>query len=611
MPQFSLESSPRPAPPIRRAGAARLRIGRPLRLGAALLLAAAAAALAPPPALAKAPGASPVPVERPAFRPISSVRESARFVRPPAPVAASPAAEALVLDAEAEAARLLAEAEARAEALIAGAGITGHTGFALIDIATGAVLQVRHGDQAFPPASTVKALTALYALETFGPDHRFVTELRAARLRDGVAAGPVALVGGGDPSFDTDDLAALADAARAAGLRRAAGPFLADGAALAQMDRIDAEQSEDAAYNPAVGGLNLNYNRVALSWTRSGDGHALSMLAAADRTEAEVNAVAAAIGATGGGALEATGLQGGAETWIVSPDALGREGRRWLPVRRPAIYAADAFRALADARGIALPAPTEGPAPAGAALVARHESRPLDWILRGMLRYSTNLTAEALGLAASGARGARPGGLAPSAAAMSRWLMRRAALEDLEGLALQNHSGLSAQSRITPLQMARALRAAAVMGDDGMLTAAARAAGVTAAPPAPVPGAADGAARTPGVAAGAAAAGADPAGLPRGALHDLLRPVPLGSGADAPPPGVEARAKTGTLLFVRGLAGYLDAASGRRFAFAIFSEDLARRAAAEDLDRARGSTTWRKRAQALERRLLNAWARRL
>ncbi|MEO1687340.1 MAG: D-alanyl-D-alanine carboxypeptidase, partial [Pseudomonadota bacterium] len=76
------------------------------------------------------------------------------------------------------------------------------------------------------------------------------------------------------------------------------------------------------------------------------------------------------------------------------------------------------------------------------------------------------------------------------------------------------------------------------------------------------------------------------------------------------PPGVEGAAKTGTLNFVRGLAGYITSASGRRLVFCIFSEDLARRAAMRD-GRATGSSrAWGGRARGMERKLVRSWAAR-
>ena len=99
-------------------------------------------------------------------------------------------------------------------------------------------------------------------------------------------------------------------------------------------------------------------------------------------------------------------------------------GSDWLPVRAPAPYAGEVFAGLAAQAGLALP-PAEVVARADGAALAISDSPALDRMLRDMLRYSTNLTAEAVGLRASQARGAAPDGVAASAAAMGGWARQR------------------------------------------------------------------------------------------------------------------------------------------------------------------------------------------
>ena len=67
-------------------------------------------------------------------------------------------------------------------------------------------------------------------------------------------------------------------------------------------------------------------------------------------------------------------------------------------------------------------------------------------------------------------------------------------------------------------------------------------------------------------------------------------------------------AKTGTLFFACGLAGYMT--GGRRLAFAIFAADPGLRAAIRPEERARprGATAWARRARAQEQALLRRWA---
>ena len=82
----------------------------------------------------------------------------------------------------------------------------------------------------------------------------------------------------------------------------------------------------------------------------------------------------------------------------------------------------------------------------------------------------------------------------------------------------------------------------------------------------------------------------------------------------APDSPYALRAKTGTLNFVSGLAGFLDTGgdggSGRTLVFAMFSADMARRRLIRRADRERppGARGWNRRAHRMQWSLLNRWA---
>ncbi|MDJ0823344.1 MAG: D-alanyl-D-alanine carboxypeptidase, partial [Paracoccaceae bacterium] len=150
-----------------------------------------------------------------------------------------------------------------AEALIARAKLNGAVGFTVSDVSSGQMLEEYNGSMGLPPASVAKAMTAAYALHALGPGHHFVTEIVATRgVQNGVVAGDLVLKGGGDPTLDTNALAGLAAALKAAGIREVRGDFLVWGGALPAAKGIDDGQPDHVGYNPAVSGLNLNYNRV-------------------------------------------------------------------------------------------------------------------------------------------------------------------------------------------------------------------------------------------------------------------------------------------------------------------------------------------------------------
>ena len=430
-------------------------------------------------------------------------------------------------------------------------GLRGEVSFAVADVRSGEVLEVLKGVLRQPPASTAKTLTALYALDQLGPGHRFATRLVATGpVREGKVDGDLVLVGGGDPSLDTDGLGALAAALKAAGVREVGGRFAVWRGALPQIAEIDPEQPPHVGYNPAVGGLNLNYNRVHFEWTRGPKGYEVKMDA---RTASFSPRVATSRMQIVDRSLPVYTYQrgDGVDEWTVARRALGGGGARWLPVRRPDLYAAEVFQILARSHGIVLGDVDVLDAPPEGAEIARHESATLVAILEDMLRYSTNLTAEAVGLSATEAAGFEPATLAQSAGRMNTWIGG-----ELGGLppGLVDHSGLSGKSRISAIDMVRTLIRVG-----------------TKAPLAP-----------------------------------LLKPFPID---DAPVP-LSVSAKTGTLNFVSALTGYLTAPTGRELAFAILTSDLSRRATLIEAERDNppGGRDWAGRSRALQRRLLANWA---
>ena len=76
-------------------------------------------------------------------------------------------------------------------------------GFVALDLATGALRASHDPDLPMPPASTLKTVTALYALDRLGPDHRFATRV--------LRAGDTLVLAGGDSDYvDAAGQAAMA-----------------------------------------------------------------------------------------------------------------------------------------------------------------------------------------------------------------------------------------------------------------------------------------------------------------------------------------------------------------------------------------------------------------
>ena len=440
--------------------------------------------------------------------------------------------------------------------VIEAAKLSGSVGCAVADVSTGDILEGYGDDIPLPPASVVKSITALYALAHLGPAFRFSTRLVAmGPIQNGVLTGDLILVGSGDPSLDTDHLAGLVSELMKTGLRSVKGRFIVDGSALPMTPQIDEQQPPHVAYNPAVSGLNLNYNRVYFGWEKDADGYRIDMEARALRYRPAVKMARMQLKERGSPVY--TYRDGGVwDEWTVSRSALSKEGARWLPVRKPNRYVGEIFQSLALAEGLYLPLAEVSRSVVPGVTLVSHESASLADIVQKMLKYSTNLTAETVGMAATKTRLGTAVPLVESAAQMSRWARDRFGAS---GLSLVDHSGLSDRSRITADDMVRILIKArentelyALLKDIKM----------------------------------------------RNAKGNLARSAPTAF-----------RGKTGTLNFVAGLGGYVTTASGRELAFAIFSADRTRRALipVAQRERPKGASSWNRRAKILQYKMLNRW----
>ena len=439
--------------------------------------------------------------------------------------------------------------------LISKANLGGKISFAVADAKTGEILESHNPVLGHPPASTAKALTALYATQTLGPDYRFATRLIATGpVEDGLLKGDLVLCGGGNPTLDSKDLYDMAAALKEAGITAISGELHVFDAALPKLKLIDEGQPDHVSYNPSVSGLNLNFNRVFLEWKRTGENYAITMEARAETLRPGVGFARTKVVDRSAPVFSYDSI-GDQDLWEVARGALGREGGRWLPVRHPRIYAGEVFQTVARAQGLQLPYPKVIDAlPQGEVLVD-HQSAELQEICKGMLKFSTNLTAEVLGMMATRKRG-KEVGLPASGFAMSDWM------RDNHGArkpALVDHSGLGDKSELTAIDMVKSLT-----GEGSEVI-----------------------------------------------LRPLLKPVVLArrEGDRQIDATLQVVAKTGTLNFVSGLAGYITTPGGRDLAFAVFMSDVARRSTIPraQRERPRGAKGWNGRAKRLQRELLRRW----
>jgi D-alanyl-D-alanine carboxypeptidase/D-alanyl-D-alanine-endopeptidase (penicillin-binding protein 4) len=372
------------------------------------------------------------------------------------------------------------------------------------------------------PASTMKLVTTYAALNLLGPAYTWQTEaLVAGPLRGDTLAGALVLRGSGDPGLVVEHLWVLVQRIRQQGIRTIAGDLILDKAVFEagtyETGTLDGDVLR--AYNVPPDPLLLNYKTVTIDFLPDPQARVVRVVAlpqlAGMRLPAQVRAADGPCGDWKGR------LQGDFSDPLapqfrgVYPLSCG--DRYWnVSVLNHADFLAGVFRALWEASGGTWTGRVRaGPTPPQARRVAVHESAPLAMVIREINKFSNNVMTRQLFLTIGAETSRQPGTPERAVRALREWYAARGMA--MPELVLENGAGLSRLERISAGSLARVLAhayASAVMPE---LMASL-----------PIPGV-------------------------DGTMKNRFAAV--GS----------AHVKTGLLADVRAVAGYVLAASGRRY----------------------------------------------
>jgi D-alanyl-D-alanine carboxypeptidase/D-alanyl-D-alanine-endopeptidase (penicillin-binding protein 4) len=410
---------------------------------------------------------------------------------------------------------------------------TAHWGLLVQDARTGRVVLSRNAQKSFLPASTLKLLTTAAALDRLGTDFRYTTRLyQFGRVApDGTLRGDLVVRGAGDPTFgsETDPLEAWAEALAASGLRRVEGRIVGDDDAFEDArysDGWDVSHIATESYAPASGGLAWDDNLLSIRIEAGAPGGPA-------RFESIPAGFATVRGTPttqrGRGRLVIDRTLGTDEFALRGGVPAGYRGALQVPVANPTLYAVHAFAERLAEAGVDV---------SDAALVDVDDlDAPLDYtdvepiqtarsprlaeIVERVNVESDNLYAEHL------FRTLGDGTVDDAADAVEAFVERAGA--DPDGLRIADGSGLSRKDLVTPEALAAVLREMR---------------------------------RHP---AGAAFRSSLPGGGAEGStLRSRLDDVPV-------------RAKTGSLLGVRCLAGYVRGPEGAPYVFVLMANHYTER----------------------------------
>jgi D-alanyl-D-alanine carboxypeptidase/D-alanyl-D-alanine-endopeptidase (penicillin-binding protein 4) len=312
------------------------------------------------------------------------------------------------------------------------------------------------------PASIAKLATTFAALEVLGPAFTWSTPVYLDGIvRDGTLHGNLYLKGQGDPKLVAERLWLLLGRVQGLGVRSIAGDIVLDRSAFEPLPldpgAFDGEPLRP--YNAAPDALLINFRSLVITFTPLGAQAQVHMEPPLAGVALPVN-VPLAPGGCGN-------WRGGLKADFTDPSRIRFAGtypaecgeRIWpLAYADPASHAARSVAGLWYRMGGVLTGQVrEGQVPPGLVPVFELESPPLAEVVRDINKFSNNVMAQQLFLTLSLQQNG-VGTLEGSRAAMRQWWVDRFA--EAETPIFGNGSGLSREERITALQLGRLLQAA-------------------------------------------------------------------------------------------------------------------------------------------------------
>ena len=257
-----------------------------------------------------------------------------------------------------------------------------------------------NADRAINPASTMKLLTTIAALETLGPAYRWKTEAYLdGKLENGVLQGDLVFKGYGDPKLTVEQFWLWLHELRQRGLREIRGDIVLDHSYFDTVKQDPAAFDHDPtrAYNVGTNALLLNFNALHLHLIP--DGRATRALLEPDLDGyTVVNRV-----------TTSTRLRCGmADTWQAHLEGhdIVLEGRipagcgetdEYFSLLPQDQYFFAVFSAIwKELGGTVQGRLRDGIAPAGEAPFARYVSPPLAEVIRDINKFSNNTMARQL-----------------------------------------------------------------------------------------------------------------------------------------------------------------------------------------------------------------------
>lgn len=330
------------------------------------------------------------------------------------------------------------------------------------DVESGRLTAAFNSDAPFNPASAMKLVTTNAALELLGPTYSWKTQAYTNGVVQGdVLYGDLIIKGSGDPKLLPEHLWMFLRQIRAKGIREVRGKLQLDRSAFEEgfYDAAAFDGDPLKTYNAGPDALLLNYKALTLRFFPDSVNQSARVLVEPTLIDYPIAAPRLVNGDCGdwkarlqpqfdAGGMVFPGtysLSCGEKTWHVHPYAISHSQ-----------YFAAVFRQLWNELGGSIQGETvTGPVPVSAQLLAEWQSAALSEIVRDINKYSNNVMARQLLYTLGAASGTLPATAQSGATAVKAWLASKGL--NASEVVIENGAGLSRHERISAATLGRML----------------------------------------------------------------------------------------------------------------------------------------------------------
>ncbi len=315
------------------------------------------------------------------------------------------------------------------------------------------------------PASTIKIITTLAALEELGPAYRWPTEVfTSGEVKNEVLLGDLLIKGYGDPYMVTENFWKLLQEIRRLGIRQIKGDLVIDDSYfnVTDMDPGDFDNKPERAYNVLPNALLINFKATYFHFYPDSRGKSIVI-----KTDPELPNLSIQNNLRPGKG-RCRGFQRGIAINVLQDPKLNRvvlDGR--YPARcghyvmsrtvlTPATFAFGVFKSLWQQLGGSISGTVrKGIAPVDEEPFLSWQSQPLGELIRLVNKFSNNVMTRQILLTLAAQMQGEPGTVEKGRQVINEYLQQRGM--DTRSLTLINGAGLSRDTRVSARLLADTL----------------------------------------------------------------------------------------------------------------------------------------------------------